>query len=97
VISFDQFGAALMINETVGIKIPLEDDLTALQERIANTIRDLIRNPDRVKTMSDNALTYASRFTWENKMASILKDSKPLLTDITTVIYEKTDLRLVRI
>ena len=97
VISFDQFGAALMINETVGIKIPLEDDLDALQERIADTIRELIRNPDRVKTMSDNALTYASRFTWENKMAVILKDSKPLLTDITTVIYEKTDLRLVRI
>jgi len=33
VISFDQFGASLMINETVGIKIPLEDDLAALQER----------------------------------------------------------------
>ncbi|HXB92424.1 MAG TPA: glycosyltransferase family 4 protein, partial [Puia sp.] len=97
VISFDQFGASLMINEEVGVKVPLGEDLDALQERTADSIRALIQHPDRVRTMSANALVFASRFTWENKMAAILKDIKPLLTDIKTLVYENADLRLERV
>lgn len=97
VVSFDQFGASLMINEEVGVKVRLGEDLDALQERTADSIRELIHHPDRVRTMSGNALAFASRFTWENKMAAILKDIKPLLTDIKTLVYENADLRLERV
>lgn len=93
VISFDQFGASLLIHEKVGIKIPLEDDLGALQQRIAGTIRELIQDPERVKTMGRNAMAYASRFSWEYRMETILKDSQPFLKDLKPPMHAYVDLR----
>jgi glycosyltransferase involved in cell wall biosynthesis len=97
VISFDQFGASLLINEEVGIKIPLEKDLAALQERIAGTIRQLIEDQDRVKTLGRNAMAYASRFSWEYRMETILKDIEPFFTHIKPIVHANADLRLERV
>ena len=97
VISFDQFGAALLLNKEVGIKIPLKDDLAALQSTIADTIRALIRDPEKVRTMSRNAAAYARRFTWEHKIQTILKEMEPFLQEITPTIHENADLRLERV
>jgi glycosyltransferase involved in cell wall biosynthesis len=97
VISFDQFGASLLIHEEVGIKIPLEEDLEALQERIAGTIRDLIREPGRVKAMGRNAALYARRFSWEHRMETILQDSQTFLKNVKPFIHANADLRPERV
>jgi len=97
VISFDQFGASLLINEEVGVKIPLEDDLNCLQARIADSIRDLIHDPERTKTMGRKAMDYARRFSWEYRMETILQDSKPFLINVKPFIHANADLRLERV
>ena len=97
VISFDQFGASLLIHEEVGIKIPLEDDLDALQERIADTIRGLIRDPERARAMGRNAAAYARRFSWEYRMETILQDTEPFFKDIKPIVHANADLRLERV
>jgi glycosyltransferase involved in cell wall biosynthesis len=97
VISFDQFGASLLIQEEVGIKIPLEEDLAALQERIAGTLRELIREPGRAQVMGRNAAVYASRFSWEYRMETILQDSQPFLKKIKPFVYANADLRPERV
>ncbi|HEY4061354.1 MAG TPA: glycosyltransferase [Puia sp.] len=97
VLSFDQFGAALVIDPARGIKVPLQDDLPALQQQIADTIRDLIRHPEKIETMRTHAMTYAAGLTWDSKMATMMKDSKPFLKNITYVLHANADLRLERV
>jgi glycosyltransferase involved in cell wall biosynthesis len=97
VLSFDQFGAALVIDPARGVKVPLQDDLPALQQQIADTIRDLIRDPEKIETMRTHAMTYAAGLTWDSKMATMMKDSKPFLKNITYVLHANADLRLERV
>jgi glycosyltransferase involved in cell wall biosynthesis len=91
VISFDQFGASLVIHDQVGIKIPIEKDLGTIQRHIADAIRELIHNRSRVAIMGRNAARYATAFTWDQKMHTILEDINHLLH------YADADLRLERV
>lgn len=91
VISFDQFGASILISGHTGIKIPVEGDLEQIQTEIANSIRQLILQPQRLTQMSNNAAAFAQEFSWERRMETILQDIKPLLR------YEDAHLRLERI
>jgi glycosyltransferase involved in cell wall biosynthesis len=88
VISFDQFGAALVIRDDVGIKVPVGNDLDALIRRIATAIRDLIRDRRKVEAMRANAAAYAAGFTWDHKMEIILNDINSFIS------YADVDLRL---
>jgi glycosyltransferase involved in cell wall biosynthesis len=90
-ISFDQFGASLIINDETGIKIPIEGSVEDMQEKIAEAIRLLIRQPERLAAMSRHAASYAREFSWEIRKQKILQDIKPLL------LHEDADLRLERV
>lgn len=98
-ISFDQFGASLIINDNTGIKIPIEGSVDDMQEKIAEAIRELIRQPERLATMSRNAATYAREFSWEIRKQTILQDIKPLLLheDAQEDEHEDIDMRLERV
>jgi len=91
VIAFDQFGASLLINDENGIKIPVKGTLEEIQQNVADTIRDLIRNPERIARMGENAIRYAREFTWDTRKQKLLQDIKPLL------LHEDADLRLERV
>jgi glycosyltransferase involved in cell wall biosynthesis len=98
-ISFDQFGASLIINDDTGIKIPIEGSVDDMQEKIADAIRELIRQPERLATMSRNAAAYAREFSWEIRKQRILQDIKPLLLheDAHKDEHEDADMRLERV
>lgn len=91
VIALDQFGASLLINDQTGIKIAVTGTLEELQQNVANAIRDLTRDPERVARMGENAIRYAREFTWETRKQKLLQDIKPLL------LHEDADLRLERV
>ena len=84
-------GASILISGHTGIKIPVEGDLEQIQTEIANSIRQLILQPQRLTQMSNNAAAFAQEFSWERRMETILQDIKPLLR------YEDAHLRLERI
>ena len=90
-LSFDQFGASLLINEDTGIKIPIEGTVGEIQEKIAGAIRDLARQPEKLAAMSRHAATYAREFSWEIRKETILQDIKPLL------LHEDANMRLERV
>jgi glycosyltransferase involved in cell wall biosynthesis len=91
VIALDQFGASILINDETGIKIPVTGTLGDMQQNVAGSIRDLIRDPQRIATMSGNAVRYARGFNWETRKQKILQDIKSLL------LHEDVDLRLERV
>lgn len=91
VISFDQFGASLLINEENGVKIPVTATVEEMQQNVATAIRNLIREPERVARMSGNAVRYAREFSWAKRKQSLLQDFKPL------ILHEDVNLRLERV
>ncbi|HEV2482270.1 MAG TPA: glycosyltransferase family 4 protein [Puia sp.] len=91
VIALDQFGASILITDETGIKIPVVGTLDEMQQNVAGAIRDLIREPERVASMGENAIRYAREFTWETRNQKILQDIKSLL------LHEDADLRLERV
>jgi glycosyltransferase involved in cell wall biosynthesis len=97
VVCFDQFGASLLVDDAVGVKIALQDDLGALQEKIATTVRELAGNPGRLRAMSRNAAIYASQFSWEYRMETIMQDCEPFLKNLKPFVHANADLRLERV
>jgi glycosyltransferase involved in cell wall biosynthesis len=91
VLSFDQFGASLLINEDTGIKIPIEGTVGEMQEKIAGAIRDLTRQPEKLAAMGRHAAINARAFSWEIREETILKDIKSLL------LHEDANMRLERV
>jgi glycosyltransferase involved in cell wall biosynthesis len=91
VISFDQFGAALLVTDNTGIKIPVRGTVEEMQQNVATAIRDLIRQPERVAAMGKNAIRYSREFSWAKRKQKILQDIKPL------VLHEDAYLRFERV
>ena len=90
-ISFDQFGAAMMINEDTGIKIPIRGTVEEMQEKIAEAIRELGRQPERLAAMGRHAVDSARVYSWAIRREKILEDIKPLL------LHEDANMRLERV
>jgi glycosyltransferase involved in cell wall biosynthesis len=90
-ISFDQFGAAMMINEETGVKIPIEGTVEEMQEKIAEAIRELGRQPEKLAEMGRRAVDSARVYSWAIRRETILQDIKPLL------LHEDASMRLERV
>jgi glycosyltransferase involved in cell wall biosynthesis len=88
VISFDQFGASILISEETGVKIPITGTVEEMQQNVATAIRNLIQQPEHVALMGDNAVRYACEFSWAKRKQMLLQDFKLL------VLHEDVNLRL---
>ena len=71
VLCFDACGMSTVINEDVGIKIPLTNPEQSVKD-FANAIRTLYNNRSLLQTMSKNCYKRACELSWDNKAKLVL-------------------------
>lgn len=66
VLCFDCCGMSAVINDKVGIKIPLSNPEQSVKD-FASAIESLYNDRERLKQMSDNCYVHAEELSWDNK------------------------------
>lgn len=72
VLCFDTCGMGFVIDDSVGIKVPLSTPLASVKE-IANILNDLYNNRNKLKAMSENCERRSNELSWENKSRRVVE------------------------
>lgn len=78
VICFDTCGQGDVINNEVGIKIPLSNPEKSAND-FAKVINHLYNHRDEIKTMSDNCIVRAKELSWDNKAKQMVEIYKGII------------------
>lgn len=72
VICFDCCGMAAVIDEMVGVKVPLTNPDQSVKD-IADVLDDLYKHREKLTTMSHNCIVRAQELSWENKAKKMVE------------------------
>ena len=72
VVCFDTCGQGDVVNDKVGRKIPLTKPMQSVQD-FAKALKDLEKNRDLLKQMSDNCKQRQMELSWENKAKTMVE------------------------
>lgn len=72
VVCFDTCGMSKVINETVGIKIPLTNPKQSIKD-FAKAINFLNENREELKRMSENCMMRKEELSWDNKIKQMVE------------------------
>ena len=72
VVCFDTCGQGDVVNDKVGRKIPLTKPMQSVQD-FAKVLKDLEKNRDLLKQMSDNCKQRQMELSWENKAKTMVE------------------------
>lgn len=78
VVCFDACGMAAVINDKVGRKIPLTTPMQSVHE-FAKVLKELERNRDLLKQMSENCKQRQLELSWEEKAKTMVKWYKKIV------------------
>ena len=68
IVTFNQNGAALLVDETCGFRIDVNSDLRVIKSKFASAIQQLIENQSLKEELGLNAYKRVIEdYTWENK------------------------------
>jgi len=79
VICHDACGMGVAVNESCGIKVPLQTPAVSI-EGFARAIGSLIRDPQRLERLSAGALARADQLSWDRKVDQIAAVYEDVLT-----------------
>jgi glycosyltransferase involved in cell wall biosynthesis len=71
VVCFDTCGQGDVVNDKVGVKIPLTDPIQSATD-FAKAINRLYENREELKIMSENCFARANELSWDNKIRSVI-------------------------
>lgn len=74
IISFDQNGAQLLVDDTCGIRVKIDCDLSDILKGFAGAIEEMIDDPEQRKKMGRNAYDkIVAQYAWERKCELFFK------------------------
>lgn len=71
VVCFDTCGQGDVVNDKVGVKIPLTDPIQSATD-FAKAINRLYENREELMIMSENCFARANELSWDNKIRSVI-------------------------
>lgn len=80
IISFNQNGARLLVDESCGIRVSIDQSLSQIQKEFAEAIEELIDFPEKRVELGKNAHDkIVSQYTWERKCETFYKRYEQLM------------------
>jgi hypothetical protein len=76
VVTLDLHGQALLVNDQTGIRCSATSPATTITE-LKDALTDLYHNPAKVSSMSVEAMEFAKKQTWPEKINTIIEQYYP--------------------
>lgn len=82
IVSFNQNGARLLVDDSCGIRVGIDQSLLQIQKKFAEAIIELIDNPEKRMELGKNAHDkIISQYIWERKCETFYKRYKQLMEE----------------